>query len=554
VPLSSFLTREDLKLMGVWEWLREDVERRVAEIFASVDGFETSAMRSATRDLAGLAQLAIEGGHALLTPSRKVQFIHAVQQPLGRPSWRRLAASRASGASMATFNGELQLHGATTANIALRARWDEPVDLLSEAGPRVRANDTVVVDMPIPERRFAGIEAADIKAGGLTVARYRFDDDRLAFAPGATPRHGLVDTKHRVIRYKAVATSRFREFFPPNAPGGFTRESDEFAISLPSTARPAPPRVLYALPTFGWERQTDTNLVASRRRGGGVRFWLDRPWFSSGDGERLGVILRSGFAADATEPLTSFVTQVGNDPAVLGTADATIDSFDFDSEDDNVEGLTLEGLPAGEKVTVVTYPVAFDAERKLWFCDIEIPRIGSQTDAWGAFVRFSLARYQPNALSNRELSRNVICDFVQTAPDRFAVATSDPYERGLVRLAVAGLTLRGKANALGIAQADGTDFDVTVETRRPHVDGDLGWMPAPANLATVERDLDLPAGNPQVLWGGRITLPAARQPGQFRVVIREFESWLDDASIAAGGVTPPDRARRLIYAEALVLA
>ncbi len=222
-------------------------------------------------------------------------------------------------------------------------------------------------------------------------------------------------------------------------------------------------------------------------------------------------------------------------------------------------GATLPELPPGERVSVDAFPVQFDSERKLWFCDFEFDLDGvigatDANDAWGAFTRLALARYQPDALSGRELSRPVLADFVQTAPDRFAIATSDPYERGLVRLSVAGITLRGKANALGVPQVDGTDFDVTVETRRPHIDGDLGWMPAPPNLAAVERDLDLPAGDSRVLWGGRITLPADRQPGQFRVVIREFESWLDDAAVAAGGVTPPNRARRLIYAEALVLA
>ncbi len=262
VPLSSFLTRDDLKLMGVWEWLREDLEGRLAKSLADLDGTEVNSVSLFAGQIAELAQLAVEGGHALLTPARKIQFIHAVQQPLGRPSWRRLTASRAGGASLATFNGELQIHGATTANIALRARWDEPVDLLSEAGPRTRANDTVVIDLRVPapeERRFASIEEAEIKAGGLTVARYRFDDDRLVFAPGATPRHGLADTKHRVIRYKAVGTSRHREFFPPNAPGGFNREGDEFTISLPSTpARPRRACSTSCRPSAGSGRPTPT--------------------------------------------------------------------------------------------------------------------------------------------------------------------------------------------------------------------------------------------------------------------------------------------------------
>ncbi len=551
VPLSSYLTKDDLKLMGVWEWLREDIEEDLAAALAPLDGGEADAVDRFAQRLAGIAQLALEGGHALLTPSRKVQFIHAVQQPRGRPFWRKLVASRPTGGAAATFDGELQIDGATTANVAIRARWEESVDFPNEAGPRVRGNDVVVADLPIPAPaglQSSSIEDVAVAVGGVTVARYDFRDDRLLFATGATPRHTLGDTKHRTIRYKAVSTSRFREFFPQGAPGGFTRESDEFTISLPSTTRPAPPRLLYVLPTFGWKRQTETNLAASRRLGHGVRVYLDRPWFSSGDGEMLAVVYRSPLAGDA--PLQGLVTEVGNDPVVLGTADARL--F-FGAGGVQVPGLTLEGLPPAA-LSADAFPVQFDGERKLWYCDFQFDTDGTKADVWGAFARLALARYQPNALPGIELSRPVLADFVQTAPDRFAVATSDPYDRGTVRLTVSGLTLRAKANVLGIAQTDGTAFDVTVETRRPNVDGDLGWMPAPANLATVERDLVLASGNSQVLWGGRITLPADRQPGQFRIVIREFESWFDDAAVAAGGANPTERARRLIYAEALVLA
>jgi hypothetical protein len=51
------------------------------------------------------------------------------------------------------------------------------------------------------------------------------------------------------------------------------------------------PDVVYALPTFGWQRQTETNLKRSVRFGGGLRVYLRRPWFSSGAGELLGVAL-----------------------------------------------------------------------------------------------------------------------------------------------------------------------------------------------------------------------------------------------------------------------
>ena len=85
-------------------------------------------------------------------------------------------------------------------------------------------------------------------------------------------------------------------------------------VDIPASARPDAPRVLYVVPTFGWERQTSTNLKRSMRFGGGLRVYLDRPWYSSGDGELLGVVLYGeGFPIDR-EAWKHLVTQWGLDP------------------------------------------------------------------------------------------------------------------------------------------------------------------------------------------------------------------------------------------------
>ena len=60
----------------------------------------------------------------------------------------------------------------------------------------------------------------------------------------------------------------------------------------------------------------------SRRKGGGLRIYLDRPWYSSGEGELLGVVLWScappqhaAFEAfEVPDFLKSYVTQWGKDP------------------------------------------------------------------------------------------------------------------------------------------------------------------------------------------------------------------------------------------------
>ena len=84
----------------------------------------------------------------------------------------------------------------------------------------------------------------------------------------AAPRHYFNDTRHHCVTYTAVATSRFREYFSESL--DFTRSSDPIVVDVPASARPVAPSVVYVLPTFGWQRQTDTNIMRSVRFGGGL--------------------------------------------------------------------------------------------------------------------------------------------------------------------------------------------------------------------------------------------------------------------------------------------
>src|SRR5262249_49612991 len=106
--------------------------------------------------------------------------------------------------------------------------------------------------------------------------------------------HEFHDTRYRSVTYTATATTRFREYFPNSLKrpdSDFTRVSVPVTLDILNTARPAAPRVLYVLPTFGWRQKTEGTRSFSNRGGGGLRVYLDRPWFSSGEGELLGVVL-----------------------------------------------------------------------------------------------------------------------------------------------------------------------------------------------------------------------------------------------------------------------
>jgi hypothetical protein len=86
---------------------------------------------------------------------------------------------------------------------------------------------------------------------------------------------------------------------------------------------------------------------------------------------------------------------------------------------------------------------------------------------------------------------------------------------------------------------------VTLEQRIPGTTGDLGWGPA-AFPGSVQ--ITPPAALfDGVLWQGDIPLPSPREPGQYRLAIREFEHLSADADI---GFQP---GQRLIFADTIVL-
>lgn len=128
--------------------------------------------------------------------------------------------------------------------------------------------------------------------------------------------HRFGDTKYRCVNYKSVATSRYRQLFRPlpeeTGPHGprFTRESPWIKAEILNSAPPDSPKVLYIIPTFRWEQTAQ----GRRRVGGGLRIYLDRPWFSSGDGEQLAVILYPDPRAELPDYAKPYVTQWGLDP------------------------------------------------------------------------------------------------------------------------------------------------------------------------------------------------------------------------------------------------
>jgi hypothetical protein len=568
--LSCFTTPDDLDLLGVWNWMRELLEALDAYALQQADAAPELV---AIAEIGGqLTRQVLDGGNEFITPSAQLQLTHAVQQPLGRPSWTRLpivhnpaspivaaalansfcpvTAWRSLGSHHTVLLGALQISGATTAAIDLEARWIDWVDDVTQPAPtRVRAS-AHVERIPLPS--LAGGPVAADGTGVRQVAVYIPKIDALWFAAPfdqldgvespfdvAAPMHQLGDTLHRTIRYRAVASSRFQEYFPE--PGTVTsRTGLGLTVDVPSSARPLPPDIVCVLPTFGWERQVSTDTKTEVRVGNALRVYLRRPWYSSGSAEELGVVLWSaGQAApsdDQREASKALITQWGLDPIWASGPISDIPSLDtFPNAAHRGSGLTLQ--ESTKVVDVAGHPVGYDADRQLWYCDI----VFDNPSAYTPFVRLALARYQPRSIAGVELSHVVLSDFAQLSPDRSATLTVDPADPRTARLVVAGLAPTGPTQPY---------FTVTVEARHPDINTDLGWEPSSPAQALVTEDSPAPSQPASVLYSGTIRFAHRPAPGSFRVVVREFEVIEADPPPTALSDTP-EYGARLVYVSIL---
>ena len=490
---STYPDKGDVDLLAMWRWL----------VGASNE--------------AQLRALAEAGSHWMLSPYRELDLVHAVQQPLCEPRIARLEAHKdAVGATHAFLrNARWLLSAKSTGKVDVQAHWTEWLDDVATPAPVQVVHEQHVLELPIGAGWGDETDSAEI------------GPDRL--------RHEFVDTHFRLVEYHLVATTRFREYFAEaitREPSSITRTGPVFhesaqvrGLRVPNSARPAAPQVLYTVPTFRWNTVRAGNKITSTRTGRGVRVWLERPWYSSGDGELLAVVIDPRQLPAASAPaaekkqwlahrdaMKPYVTEWGQDPLFASAAPKVAPAVgDFPLAAKTQSALTLDELPppplvlspAARKaraaptlvlsgtqrlVSVAGHPVQFDAGRKLWFADIEIQAGAS----YWPFVRLALARYQPESRANCHLSRVVLAEFAQVLPDRRVEITIGADQRTLT-VEIYGLEPTETGVSRGVKtdpQPSGqlpkpappprgglNEFEIEVETLNPALGPDFGWSP-----------------------------------------------------------------------------
>lgn len=517
VRLSSRVIPADLEKLAVWKWIEEEA-------------FDDE-------DRARLKQLALDGLHWMLTPFRELTLVHAVQQPLAPPVIEVLNPRKtALGDTFATVEGAVGVHAPSTGKVDLLARWSEPTGI----GFARTNGESHAFDLPV-----ASSETPSVPWGGR--------------------RHEFGDTKYRKVGYYAIATTRFRDYFdpslttddltrPPQAELPPNSDTHLFEAEVLNSARPLAPNLLYVVPTFGWEAGEDERGTFSRRTGG-LRLYLEEPWFSSGDGELLGVVmwpgerdwcisgkpLRDTFVRiEVPDELKPYASQWGRDPIWLSGPTQQVPSLQNFTKAVAVQtSLTIEERPDA-LVAVAGHEVGYDEERHLFYCDMDI----DAGDSYYPFVRLALVRYQPKSIGKAELSRVVLADFAQFAPDRICWVARDAATPSTLRITVSGTGYRRNAsfNCTG-------DIEARLERWLGPGEGDMGWVPvsiAPVTLFNAQALKTLS------VWEGTIALPVDDPDARFRVVVEEYEAFLGD--VPEAGLTErfgSGRERRLVYSDAV---
>lgn len=457
--LSSSLRMIDLEKFGLWR-------SHLASVATPEDGYTTDEVIAA----AALMRAAASGWTWWLTPSTDVRLVHAVPAPVRAPELRDLSLLlRPPGRAVAALSGLVNVHGSSTDTLLVTARWTEWVDDPAATGPQQVAKADVVVRSPVGERERTGV-----------LFLYDFQPTGpLAELLGWTGFHKMVqtfpDTHHREVTYVPSGTTRFAEFFEPSQLPTDPPEGEPIVLDIPSSARPAAPEVLDAVPLLRWEAQPEPNEPFGWRRvrRSGVRIWLARPWFSSGDGELLGVLVFDANAWTqapdgtwsvkpkplqapdgatslwAADPIVLHGGATSNPtvPPLLGLDQLLLDSFEtafsgalgqqpplggrpIGSRDRGwdhspgspvavAESLPLRDVQGRPEARVLGYQPEFDEASGRWFVDVAV----QETPPLWPFLRLAVARYQPASITGCELSPVAVTSWVQPLPTRTLTVT-----------------------------------------------------------------------------------------------------------------------------------
>ncbi len=423
---------------------------------------------SQDRSFAGVREHLAGGRHWMVSPSRELELVHAVQQPVAEPELQETASDRGYQDTPAWIKMKIKIHGQSTGKVDIEASWEEWNDDPLKPLPGKETFEEILDPVNIgyrdqlkhvgylppknPEFRVVNPNAPAMRASATTMrsgaagrtpvmelkpvtpANARTMTLIRNFTPAFVVKtwglmHGFSDTRHRFVDYRPVASSRYGEYFRQAGKEGtlqpipgldLTRRGKPARVNILSSARPLPPEVEYIIPTFNWIRSGEKDKQTHTRQGGGLRVYMKRPWFTSGEGELLAAVIHPGgtLLSVAGDDKVLY-SQWGTDPIypLPGDKSLFLTAGDFRWHSGQDKGLVYPGVES-LRASTAAFPVKFDAERKLWYSDLMI----NPGNKYFPFVKLMLARYQQHSLRINQsdvcLSPVVETDFIQLLPER----------------------------------------------------------------------------------------------------------------------------------------
>ncbi len=418
------------------------------------------------------------GRHPMSTPSHDLTLVHAVRRPLAVPSGTLEPHRLPDGTSavLVPSTPMLGVHVNSTVQLQVTAAWTEFDDEVRTKMTGVKVQDVVI--------------------------------DRGDEVLGATLVHELGDTRHREVAYTLTAVSRFRHLYRPDEDAElFVTSTTLEPVPVKNTARPAPPAVHATVPAFVGSVEVEGSVQRRHRRGGLLRVELSRPWFLSGEGEQLGVVVE--------------LCEVGRDPVwdTPALPDRVPTAADFAGTPMPVTH------PEAGPVTVVGFDAAFAGGR--WVADVDVP--GLAITSYRPFVRLAVTRYQPTSLDDAHAVSTVVhTDLVQLMPDRTLIVDSSGVDLSV--------TLKG----VGPAGPVPNRVDVIVETLPVGSESELSVLGAAADGVAAWTATGTPFSGP---LDTAITVPRGFDE-RIRLRVREVE-----AALTPAGAVADELAERVVFAD-----
>jgi hypothetical protein len=554
LQLSSLFAPGDLTTMGVYQW--------VSDLGAVPTPFKDAA-------LAGFCWA--------LTPYTTLELVYAVRQPLFTPVITNFSPLKALGWTYAKLFGDIFYSPKSTNKIDLRASWGEPVDNGPGSGapqgpgaPDASLAPREATAFTIPSTQTQTLKETDrfdknhefndtkhrrvtyqghatslftefytgqqkihpAPAQGTPIALRLPGSPNLGVEPGSVTVTNANGHEFPESAFKINSLAGTITFLPGGPQQGSTahvtflpivsRDTALHPLNILSSARPASVAVPFIVPIYKWSTigQAGSKTFSSRSPSA-LRVFVERPWWSSGIDELLGVVTwpgaepqkpgAVGFPLTIPDSESQYVSDWGADPVFGGPAlpSAHPRLASFLNRVAEGKGLTIAEKP-GILVNVAGHPVDFAPDQDLWYSDIRL----DTGRAYTPMTRLALARYQPQSVATAELGRIVLADVMSLEPGRAVVV----YRGG--RDFLSKVTLVGYSyNQAGDVSDTGPGFARVILERRTRVaDENIGWE-AVGRPITMHHSSG-PAG--VTVWSTNgIQIP--HDGGTYRISIEQYE-------------------------------